>query len=46
MMKTFRVTVQKSMSNRKYGIKDFTEIGNDSDEAIVHSENTTGTHRA
>jgi hypothetical protein len=28
----------KSNSNRKYGISDLTEIGNDSEEAIVRSE--------
>jgi hypothetical protein len=32
-------TGNKSHSNRKYGVADSTEIGNDSEEAIVQSEN-------
>jgi hypothetical protein len=37
-MKPFGASSNKSNSNRKYGVSDLTEIGNDSEEAIVRSE--------
>jgi hypothetical protein len=43
VMKPFGASSNKSHSNRKYGVSDLTEIGNDSEEAIVNSQNESVT---
>ncbi|KAF2684220.1 hypothetical protein K458DRAFT_303568 [Lentithecium fluviatile CBS 122367] len=43
VMKPFGASSNKSQSNRKYGVSDLTEIGNDSEEAIVQQGTGIGT---
>ncbi|RYO17702.1 hypothetical protein AA0121_g5550 [Alternaria tenuissima] len=45
-MKPFRGITNKSISNRKYGVEGLTEIENESEEAIMRSENNMGTTAA
>jgi hypothetical protein len=42
-MKPFGPSSNKSISNRKYGFNELTEIGNESEEAIVHTESKMDT---